>query len=109
VRCCQRLIRGYAVLILAYSAKKRAKVLHFFGTCKFFFNFSTKTKFFLNVSDFFCIFAGDMNGKSKILLIIGFVVLAAGAAMTFFEATKDFANYVLIAGALVVIVRGFSH
>ena len=56
---------------------------------------------------FFCIFALAMNGKSKILLIVGLAILTAGAVMTFFEATKEFADYVLMAGALVVILRGF--
>ena len=43
---------------------------------------------------------------SSIILIIGIVILAAGAALSVAK-IEPYANYVLIAGALVVIARGF--
>jgi len=43
--------------------------------------------------------------KSQIVLIIGLTVLLAGAIMTF-TPLKDYANYVLIAGLLLVFIRG---
>lgn len=43
--------------------------------------------------------------KSQILLIIGLVVLLAGAVMTF-TPWKEYANYVLVAGLLIIVVRG---
>ncbi|MCQ2323784.1 MAG: hypothetical protein MJZ53_02900 [Paludibacteraceae bacterium] len=43
--------------------------------------------------------------KSELLLIIGLVVLLIGAIMTF-TPWKDYANYVLIAGLLIMVVRG---
>lgn len=45
---------------------------------------------------------------SSIILIIGFAILAVGAAMSQCgEPYSDYANYVLIAGAVVVVIRGF--
>ena len=43
--------------------------------------------------------------KSQILLIIGLIILLAGAVLTF-TPWKEYANYVLVAGLLVIIVRG---
>ena len=43
---------------------------------------------------------------SNILLIIGLVILAVGAALSVAK-IEPYANYVLIAGAVVVIIRGF--
>ena len=43
---------------------------------------------------------------SSIILIIGIVILAAGAALSVAK-IEPYADYVLIAGALVVIARGF--
>ena len=43
--------------------------------------------------------------KSQIVLIAGLVVLLAGAIMTF-TPWKEYANYVLIAGVLLVFLRG---
>ena len=43
--------------------------------------------------------------KSQILLIIGLVVLLAGAVLTF-TSWKEYANYVLVAGLLIIVVRG---
>ncbi len=43
--------------------------------------------------------------KSQILLIIGLIILLAGAILTF-TPWKEYANYVLVAGLLVIIVRG---
>ena len=43
--------------------------------------------------------------KSQILLIIGLIVLLAGAVMTF-TPWKEYANYVLVAGLLIIVVRG---
>ena len=43
--------------------------------------------------------------KSQIVLIIGLIVLLAGAILSF-TTLKDYANYVLVAGLLVIVVRG---
>ncbi len=43
--------------------------------------------------------------KSQILLIIGLIILLAGAILTF-TPWKEYANYVLVAGLLIIIVRG---
>ena len=43
--------------------------------------------------------------KSQILLIIGLIVLLVGAILTF-TPLKEYANYVLVAGLLIVVVRG---
>ena len=43
--------------------------------------------------------------KSQILLIIGLIVLLVGAVMTF-TPWKEYANYVLVAGLLVIVIRG---
>ncbi|MBO5618957.1 MAG: hypothetical protein J5902_03125 [Paludibacteraceae bacterium] len=47
---------------------------------------------------------------SSIVLIIGLVILAVGAALNVAK-IEPYGDYVLIAGAVVVIVRGFirSH
>ena len=44
--------------------------------------------------------------KSTIILIIGLIILAAGAALSVAK-IEPWADYVLIAGAIVVIIRGF--
>ena len=44
--------------------------------------------------------------KSSIILIIGLVILAAGAALSVAK-IEPWADYVLIAGAVVIIIRGF--
>ena len=44
--------------------------------------------------------------KSTIILIIGLVILALGAALSVAK-IEPWADYVLIAGAVVVIIRGF--
>ena len=44
--------------------------------------------------------------KSSIILIIGLVILAVGAGLSIAK-IEPWADYVLIAGAVVVIVRGF--
>ena len=44
--------------------------------------------------------------KSTIILIIGLVILAVGAGLSIAK-IEPWANYVLIAGAIVVIIRGF--
>jgi len=44
--------------------------------------------------------------KSAIILIIGMLVLVAGAIMSVMK-LEPYADYVLIAGALIVIARGF--
>ena len=46
-----------------------------------------------------------MKKKSQILLIIGLIILLAGAILTF-TPWKEYANYVLVAGLLVIVVRG---
>ena len=43
--------------------------------------------------------------KSKIVLIIALVVLLVGAIMTF-TPLQEYANYVLVAGLLLVVIRG---
>ncbi|MBR0296215.1 MAG: hypothetical protein IJQ95_02330 [Paludibacteraceae bacterium] len=43
--------------------------------------------------------------KSQILLIIGLIVLLAGAVLTF-TPWKEYANYVLVAGLLIIVIRG---
>lgn len=43
--------------------------------------------------------------KSQILLIIGLIILLAGAILTF-TPWKEYANYVLVAGLLIIIIRG---
>ena len=43
--------------------------------------------------------------KSQIVLIIGLIVLLVGAILSF-TPWKDYANYVLVAGLLVIVVRG---
>jgi hypothetical protein len=43
---------------------------------------------------------------SNIILIIGIVILAVGAALSVAK-IEPYADYVLIAGAIVVIIRGF--
>ena len=43
---------------------------------------------------------------SQIILFIGFVVLGVGAVMSV-QKIEPWADYVLIAGALFVIIRGF--
>lgn len=43
--------------------------------------------------------------KSQILLIIGLIILLAGAVLTF-TSWKEYANYVLVAGLLIIVVRG---
>ena len=44
--------------------------------------------------------------KSSIILIIGLVILAVGAGLSIAK-IEPWADYVLIAGAAVVILRGF--
>jgi len=44
--------------------------------------------------------------KSTIILIIGAVILAVGAGLSIAK-IEPWADYVLISGAVVVIVRGF--
>ncbi len=44
--------------------------------------------------------------KSTIILIIGLVIMAVGAALSVAD-IQPYADYVLIAGAVVVIIRGF--
>ena len=44
--------------------------------------------------------------KSTIILIIGLMIVAVGAALSVAK-IEPYADYVLVAGALVVIVRGF--
>ena len=48
--------------------------------------------------------------KSSIILIIGLVIVAVGAALSVAK-IEPYADYVLIAGAVVIIIRGFvrSH
>jgi len=43
--------------------------------------------------------------KSQTVLIIGLIVLLAGAILSF-TPWKDYANYVLVAGLLVIVIRG---
>ena len=51
-------------------------------------------------------FRFEVMKLSNILLIIGLVILAAGAALSV-ATIEPWGDYVLIAGAVVVIVRGF--
>ena len=44
--------------------------------------------------------------KSSIILIVGAVILAVGAGLSIAK-IEPWADYVLITGALVVIIRGF--
>lgn len=44
--------------------------------------------------------------KSSIILIIGMVILGIGAALSVAK-IEPWADYVLIAGAVVVVIRGF--
>lgn len=44
--------------------------------------------------------------KSSVILIIGLVILAVGAGLSIAK-IEPWADYVLIAGAAVVIIRGF--
>lgn len=44
--------------------------------------------------------------KSTIILIIGLVIVAVGTALSVAK-IEPYADYVLVAGALVVIIRGF--
>ncbi len=44
--------------------------------------------------------------KSSILLIIGLVILAVGAALNVAK-IEPWGDYVLISGAVVVVIRGF--
>ena len=44
--------------------------------------------------------------KSNIILIIGFAILAVGAGLSIAK-IEPWADYVLIAGAAVVLIRGF--
>ena len=44
--------------------------------------------------------------KSTIILMIGLIILAVGAALSVAK-IEPWADYVLIAGAIVVIIRGF--
>jgi len=43
---------------------------------------------------------------SNIILVIGIIILAAGAALSV-KKIEPWADYVLIAGAIVIIIRGF--
>ncbi|MBR1878186.1 MAG: hypothetical protein IJ814_04175 [Paludibacteraceae bacterium] len=44
--------------------------------------------------------------KSTIVLIVGMVILLAGAVLSLMK-IEPYADYVLIAGAIVVVIRGF--
>ena len=44
--------------------------------------------------------------KSSVILIVGLIILAAGAALSVAK-IEPWADYVLIAGAVVVLIRGF--
>jgi len=44
--------------------------------------------------------------KSSIILIVGLVILGIGAGLSIAK-IEPWADYVLIAGAVVVIIRGF--
>ena len=44
--------------------------------------------------------------KSTIILIIGLIILTVGAGLSVAK-IEPWADYVLIAGAIVVIIRGF--
>ena len=59
--------------------------------------------------DFCSTFAAKLERlmrKSSIILIIGLVILAVGAGLSIAK-IEPWAYYVLIAGAVVVIIRGF--
>ena len=51
-------------------------------------------------------FRFEVMKLSNILLIIGLVILAVGASLSVAK-IEPWGDYVLIAGAVVVIVRGF--
>jgi len=44
--------------------------------------------------------------KSSVILIVGLIILAVGAALSVAK-IEPWADYVLIAGAVVVLIRGF--
>ena len=44
--------------------------------------------------------------KSTIILIIGLVIVAVGAALSVAK-IEPYADYVLVAGAVIVVIRGF--
>ena len=44
--------------------------------------------------------------KSSIIMIVGLVILAVGAALSVAK-IEPYADYVLIAGAVVIFIRGF--
>ena len=44
--------------------------------------------------------------KASVILIVGLIILAAGAALSVAK-IEPWADYVLIAGAVVVLIRGF--
>lgn len=46
-----------------------------------------------------------MKRKSNIVLLLGIIVLALGAVLSVCE-VEPYANYVLIAGAALIIIRG---
>lgn len=46
--------------------------------------------------------------KSSIILIIGLIILAVGAGLSIAK-IEPWADYVLIAGAVVVLIRGFMR
>lgn len=46
-----------------------------------------------------------MKRKSNIVLFLGIIVLAVGAVLSICE-VEPYANYVLIAGAALIIIRG---
>ncbi len=49
-----------------------------------------------------------MNKLKSAFLIIGMVLLLIGAGLSFMQ-YQPWANYVLIAGAAFIIIRGFFH
>ena len=44
--------------------------------------------------------------KSSILLIVGLVIVAVGAGLSIAK-IEPYADYVLIAGAVIIVIRGF--
>ena len=46
--------------------------------------------------------------KSSIILVIGLIILAVGAGLSIAK-IEPWADYVLIAGAVVVLIRGFMR
>ncbi len=58
------------------------------------------------LTDGFWLRAADMFIYTSIILIIGLVILAVGAGLSIAK-IEPWADYVLIAGAAVVIIRGF--